>query len=198
MRASLLCLAALTLTGLVSSAHAQPQTPIRVQDFLLLGGNTVTVQDPDAPVSFQMPGGWSLTGGIRWGNHETTLQLFNSQTATRASVYYQYPIQTAIPANLNAALTEGANNKVLQRQRGGLKDYHIRAGSEEISTADGRPVLSFVGEFTGMGKRPMVEYLVRLLAANGKIEFFATMPAQANLPAFVNQLNPIVLSMRMP
>jgi hypothetical protein len=52
--------------------------------------------DPDAPVSFQLAPGWTLAGGMRWGDHETTLRLQGAELLTMVSLYYQYPLQQPI------------------------------------------------------------------------------------------------------
>jgi hypothetical protein len=198
MRTPLLLLAAIALAG-SNCAAAESQTAILAGDFVINDGQGLTtVQDPNAPVLFQLPAGWVLTGGVRWGHHETTLSILDTASRTAASVYYQYPIQSTIPANLDAALISGMEAKVSQRQREGLKDYHIRTGSGRTSVVDGRPALSFVGDFTAPRGQPMSEYMLRVLGANTKAEFFVKLPAAADLSSFVNRLGSIAETLRIP
>jgi hypothetical protein len=198
MRGPLLLFVAIVLVG-TDCAAAEPQTPIVPGDFVINDGHgATTVQDPNAPVSFQLPAGWVLRSGMRWGNHETTLFILDAASGTAATVYYQYPIQSAIPANLDAALIAGMENKVTLRQQEGLKNYHIRSGSGQTSVVDGRPALSFIGDFTAPQGQPMSEYMLRVLGANTKLEFFGKLPAAANLSAFANRLISIAQTLRMP
>jgi hypothetical protein len=200
MRAPIFLFAVIALFG-SDCAAAQPVTPIKTSDFPISDGQGVTtVQDPSAPVSFQLPAGWILVGGVRWGNHETTLSVLDTASGTTASVYYQYPIQSVIPANLDAALAAGMEAKVRQRQdREGLKDYHVRTGSPQTSVVDGRPALSFIGDFTApRSGLPMSEYLLRVLGANTKAEFFVKLPAATDLTSFANRFDSIAQTLRMP
>jgi len=196
MRASILLFAASTL---FAAAAPQPPIPINVHDFIHADSpNSTTVQDPISPVTFELPAGWALTSGVRWGDHETTLQIRDSVTGIYGSIYYQYPIQSAIPTNLDAALNAGMEKKVLQRQqKEGLKDYHVRAGSPQSSVIDGRLALSFIGDFT-LPRGPMSEYNLRILGANGKAEFFVKVPATLDLASFETSLNSIAHSLHLP
>jgi hypothetical protein len=107
MRTLLLLLVAVALAG-SNCAAAEPRTAILAADFVIDDGHGLTtIQDPNASVSFQLPAGWVLTGGVRWGNHETTLSILDTASRTVANVYYQYPIQSTIRANLDAALISG-------------------------------------------------------------------------------------------
>jgi hypothetical protein len=176
-----------------------PATPIRLADFIHDGeqGSTL-VQDPDAPVSFELSPEWILRGGVRWGNHETTLTILDGVSGITATIYYQYPNQAAVPTDLDAALVAGMENKVRQRQQGGLKDYHIRAGSGQTSVVDGRPALSFVGDFTGLRGQAVNEYNLRVIGANTKAEFFVQLPVAADLQSFTQRLIAIAETLRMP
>ena len=186
--------------GLAAGPPASPQTPIVPGDFVVEDGQGVTtIQDPNAPVSFQLPAGWTLLRGVRWGDHETTLFLLDTTSSTAAiTVYYQYPIQSAIPLNLDAALVAGMQNKVKQRQQEGLKNYHIRTGSGQTSVVDGRPALSFIGDFNMPQGQAMSEYMLRVLGANTKAEFFVKVPAAADLGSFSKRLVSIAQTLRMP
>ena len=79
---------AVTIVLVGSLASAQQ---IQVRDFT--GDDSAAVKDPDAPVSFELPQGWSLFSGVRWGDHETTLQLADAESGARLALYYQYPLQ---------------------------------------------------------------------------------------------------------
>jgi hypothetical protein len=196
MRASVFLFAASTL---FAAAPPQPPTPINVHDFVHADTpNSTTVQDPNAPVTFELPAGWALTSGVRWGDHETTLQIRDSVTGIFGSIYYQYPIQSTIPTNLDAALAAGMEKKVLQRQeKEGLKDYRVRAGSPQTSVIDGRLALGFIGDFT-LPRGPMSEYNLRILGTNGKAEFFVKVPATLDVVSFETSLNSIAHSMHLP
>jgi hypothetical protein len=196
MRASILLFAASTL---FAAAPPQPPTPINVHDFVHADTpNSTTVQDPNAPVTFELTAGWALASGVRWGDHETTLQIRDTVTGIFGSIYYQYPIQSAIPTDLDAALAAGMASKVRQRQeKEGLKDYHVRAGSPQTSVVDGRLALSFIGDFT-LPRGAMSEYLLRILGTNGKAEFFVKVPATLDLASFETNLNSIAHSMHLP
>jgi hypothetical protein len=178
----------------------QPQIPILTQDFVRVSGTGSTiVQDPAMPVSFELPAGWYLTTGMRWGTHETTLSIFDNASGATATFYYQYPIVAKIPVDLDAALRAGMEAKVKQRRdREGLKNYHVRAGSVQTSVVDGRPALSFIGDFTGPGRRAMSEYMLRVLGSDAKAEFFVQMPAGADLGAFTTRLSGIIQTLRIP
>jgi hypothetical protein len=197
MRASVLLFAASTL---FAAAAPQPPTPINVHDFVHADTpNSTTVQDPAAPVSFELPAAWALASGVRWGDHETTLQIRDTVTGIFGSIYYQYPIQSAIPSDLDAALAAAMALKVRQRQeKEGLKDYHVRAGSPQSSVVDGRLALSFIGDFTARGGKPMSEYLLKVLGTNGKAEFFVKVPATLDLASFETSLNSIAHSLHVP
>jgi len=187
------------LLGSVCLAQ-QPQIPIVPQDFVRPGGNGSTiVQDPAAPVSFELPAGWFLTTGMRWGTHETTLSILDRASGATATVYYQYPIVAKIPVDLDAALRAGMEAKVKQRRdREGLKNYHVRAGSVQTSVVDGRPALSFIGDFTGPRGQAMNEYMLRVLGSDAKAEFFVHMPARADLGAFTARLGEVIQTLRIP
>ena len=122
------------------SAVAQPQTPIRVEDFTTSGENGITlVKDPLAAVAFQLPKGWVLQRGYRWGDHETTLTLLEVSSGLTASMYYQYPLQTTRSSDPDSAFKGFMNSKVRQRRdRDGLTGYHIREGSVQRRTVADR------------------------------------------------------------
>jgi hypothetical protein len=187
---------------LVQAAPQPPQTRIRVADFTRPGlqGSTI-VQDPEAPISFELPAGWRLSGGVRWGTHETTLTFIDTRSGLWANAYYQYPIANPPAPDLEGVLRFGMENKVKQRQeREGLKDYKIRPDSVQQAVVDGRPALSWVADFTARSPRPqpMTEYMLRYIGANGKADIFTQMPASLDVGAFLNRMMPIIQSLRIP
>ena len=186
------------LLGFTQTA-GKPQ-PVNTQDFLRTDGQgVVTVHDPVAPVSFELPAGWLLTSGVRWGDHETTLALYDTGSHRSSSVYYQYPIQTAVPFDLDAALVAGMERKVKQRQdRERFRDYRIRADSGQTSVVDGRPAFSYVGEFTNARGQAFSEYNMRVIGADTKIEFFAMLPVPEDPVSFAARIAPLIHSLRMP
>ncbi len=73
MRTPFLAIAALALAASAAAQNAAAQNAIDVTTFIkatFAGG--ALIQDPDAPISFQLTPGWVLRSGSRWGNHETT------------------------------------------------------------------------------------------------------------------------------
>jgi len=187
--------------SLLSAAPPPPQTSIRVVDFARPGpqGSTI-VQDPDAPISFELPAGWRLASGMRWGTHETTLTFRDTQSGLWANAYYQYPLQNPPAPDLEGVLRFGMENKVKQRQHEGLKDYRIRPESVQPAVVDGRPALSWVADFTARGPRrqPMTEYMLRYIGANGKADVFTQLPSSFDVGGFVNRMMPIIQSLRIP
>jgi hypothetical protein len=179
-----------------------PETPIRVADWVQPGPNGSTlVQDPQSPISYELPAGWRLTSGVRWGTHETTLTFLDTRSGLWTNAYYQYPLPNPPAANLDSVLRFGMDNKVKQRQdREGLTDYAIRQSSIQQAVVDGRPALSWVADFTGKGPRhpAMVEYMLRYIGANGKADVFTQVPATTDLTAFVERIQPIIQSLRIP
>jgi hypothetical protein len=165
---------AVTLVLVGSLASAQQ---IQVKDFTEDGG--AAVKDPDAPVSFELPQGWSLFSGHRWGDHETTLQLVDAESGTRVALYYQYPLQKTFQ-DARAALHRWIDMKVRQRRGEGLTDYHLQQGSVHDLVVGGQPAESFVGEFTVAGK-PEAEFILHVLGQTAKAHFFLRMaPAQTS------------------
>jgi hypothetical protein len=158
------------------------------------------VQDPVAPVSFELPQGWKLTGGVRWGDHETTLQFFDTQSGQWANAYYQYPLTNPPAPDLDAVLRLGLEKKIRQRNGEGLVDYSIRKDSVQQAIVDGRPALSWVADFTarGPGHPRMTEYMFRYIGANGKADVFTQMPSLMDVGWFVNRMLPIIQSLRIP
>jgi hypothetical protein len=156
------------------------------------------IQDPDAPVSFELPPGWTLSSVTRWGNHETTLSFEETSSGITGALYYQYPLQPPFPKDDAASLRGGMLAKVRQLQREGLTDYHIRADSVQTREVGGQPVLSFVAEFTAQGQS-RVEYMVRVLGKTTKAHFFVQgIPAASDINAFREGFDLIANSLQIP
>jgi hypothetical protein len=188
MKLGIVLSAAIALVG--SSALAQE---IQVTDFTKDGGSVV--KDPDAPVSFQLPQGWKLFGGTRWGDHETTLQLADASSGIRVALYYQYPLQKP-SKDARAALQEGIDAKVRQRQGERMTDYHVQQGSVHDLVVGGHPAASFVGEFTADGK-PEAEFMLRVLGQNTKAHFILMMPAGKDFEALLERLAPLIVTLNI-
>lgn len=189
-------LAGIAIALVSSVALAQP---IQIEDFSHSGANGVMiVKDPVAPLSFELPKGWILVDGARWGNSETTLTLGEIESNRKASLYYQYPIQTPRSSDPDAALKGFVQSKLRQRQNE-LDDYRLREESIQRRTVAGRPAISFLAEFTRSADHaPMNEYFLRLMGAGIKVQFFVTAPAAADLAAFLKRLDGIAETLKIP
>ena len=181
-------------------ATAQQQIPIRIEDFVLPSTDGVTqVKDPVAPLTFKLPPGWQLRGGVRWGNYETTLSLAKASSDLTASLYYQYPLETTRSSDPDIALHGFMQSKVRQRRdREGLRDYAIREATVQRRTVAGRPALSFFADYTGATRVPMVEYVLRLMGASIKAHVFITAPATLNIAPFAKEVDAILESLQIP
>ncbi|HYA16393.1 MAG TPA: hypothetical protein VEF06_02950, partial [Bryobacteraceae bacterium] len=139
--------------------------------------------------------------GVRWGDHETTLTFIDTRSGLWTNAYYQYPLANPPAADLDGVLRFGMDNKVKQRrEREGLTDYTIRQSSIQQSVVDGRPALSWVADFTGKGPLhpAMTEYMLRYIGASGKADVFTQVPATVDLNAFVERIQPVIQSLRIP
>jgi hypothetical protein len=196
MRASILTLAAV---GIFAASICTAQTGIDVSSFVKETTKAGTlIQDPDAPVSFQLRPGWTLKDGSRWRDHETTLLFEEIASGITVSLYYQSPLQTPYLEGPDAALRQGMEDKVLQRQRAGLPDYHIRAESVELRQVGDQPALSFIAEFTSAGQT-RYEYMLRVLGKTVKAHFFVMgIPANEDINAFCKRFEPIAAGLRIP
>jgi hypothetical protein len=178
-----------------------PVTQINLVDWVRSGANGSTlIQDPQAPISLELPAGWELTSGMRWGSHETTLRFIDRSSGLWTNVYYQYPLTNPPAANLDGVLRFGMDSKVKQRQGEGLKDYTIRPARIQQAVVDGRPALSWIADFTDTRRRrlAMTEYMLRYIGTNGKADVFTQVPAATDLNAFIERIQPIIQSLRIP
>jgi hypothetical protein len=177
-----------------------PEPPNRRQRFYQSTTPAGTlIQDPEAPISFQLAPGWALRNGMRWGDHETTLYFVETESEIPTAFYYQHPLQQQSATDPYEALRRAMEAKVHERvDREGMPDYHIRPGSVQKRQVGGRPALSFIAEFTSQGQSK-VEYMVRVLGKNTKGHFFVMgIPASADIDAFSKRLEPIVASLLIP
>jgi hypothetical protein len=171
-----------------------PKVQIRVTDFQKgTAEGPAPVQDPEAPVSLELPPYWALDAGMRWGDHETTLYFHDMRSRVYISLYYQYPLVNALPD-----WDTRIERKIQLRRDSFAKDYHVRPGSVQQSVVDGRPALSFIGEFSLGDGTLRSEYILWVDGANGKAEFFMQLPGTADVAAFLSRLDPIVQSFRIP
>jgi len=195
MRASILTL---TAVGIFAASICTAQTGIDVSSFVKETTKAGTlIQDPDAPVSFQLRPGWTLNDGSRWGDHETTLLFEEIASGITVSLYYQSPLQTPYLEGPDAALRQGMEDKVLQRQRAGLSDYHIRAESVELRQVGDQPALSIIAEASAGQTR--YEYMLRVLGKTVKAHFFVMgIPANEDINAFCKRFEPIAASLSIP
>jgi hypothetical protein len=188
-----------SLSLLAASAVAQ-NPAIDVSTFIKSSTQTGTlVQDPEAPISFQLTPDWQLTEGARWGDHETTLAFVENESQLRVSLYYQYPLQERPSADPYQTLQQAMLAKVRERvERENIAEYHILPTSVQKRQVGGQPALSFIAEFTSQGQT-RVEYMVRILGKNTKAHFFVMgIPATADIDAVCKRLEPIVTSLRIP
>lgn len=195
--------ALLFAAALLSAAPPSPGpvTLINLVDWVRSGANGSTlIHDPEAPISLELPAGWELTSGKRWGDHETTLTFIDRHSGLWVNTYYQYPLTNPPAANLDGVLRFGMDSKVKQRQGEGLKDYTIRPASIQQAVVDGRPALSWIADFTGKSPRrgAMTEYMLRYIGANGKADVFTQVPAATDVNAFIARMQPIIESLRIP
>ncbi len=198
MRAAFLSFTASVL--LASAAAAQPQTPIRVENFATSGPQGITfVKDPEAPVSFRLPNGWVLIEGVRWGDHETTLKIKEVYSNLVVSFYYQFPLMTPRSPDPDKSFQGALQSKIRQRQREGLIDYHVREGSVQRRTVTGHPAQSFFADFTGIAQgEPYTEYMLNVRGANIKTLFFVTEPATVDLDSFAKRLDAVAETLNIP
>jgi hypothetical protein len=175
------------------SAAVKPQQ-IHVTDFTQDGSSAV--KDPDAPVSFQLPQGWKLLGGTRWGDHETTLQLVDAESGIMVALYYQYPLQKPYK-DARASLLGGIDAKVRQRQGEGTMDYHVQSGSVHDLVVGGHPAASFVAEFTAADGTPEAEFMLRVLGEKTKAHFFLTMANGTDFRALLERLAPLMVTLNV-
>jgi len=197
MRAAFLSFTASVL--MASAVAAQPQTPIRIENFTSSGAQGVTlVKDPEAPVSFRLPNGWVLLEGVRWGNHETTLKIKEVYSNLVASFYYQFPLLTPRSPDPDKSFQGALQSKIRQRQREGLIDYHVREGSVQRRTVTGHPAQSFFAEFTGAQGDPWAEYMLNVRGANIKTLFFVTEPSTVDLDSFAKRLDAVADTLDIP
>jgi hypothetical protein len=195
-----LLLPVIAALSLGSSAAAQP---VRVEDFTRSTSDDgiTTIKDPVAPISFKLPPGWRLSGGSRWGNYETTLILTEAESGTSASLYYQYPLETARSSDADIALQGFMQSKVRQRRdREGLKDYEIRQNTVRRRTIAGRPALSFYAAYTTVDENrvPMTEYVARLMGESIKAHCFVAAPSAVDITPFVKRLDAVMESLDIP
>jgi hypothetical protein len=197
VRALFLTFAAIGL--LATSAAAQTaQTDIDISTFIKSATQGWTViQDPEAPVSFQLAPGWNLDRGIRWGDHETTLWFGQAGSRITVALYYQSPLAQPYPQNAAAFLRQGMDAKVAQRQGEGFADYHVRPDSIQTLQVGGQPALSFIAEFNN-GRQARAEYMLRVLGKSTKAHFFVMGIPAEDIAAFVKSFDPIAETLRIP
>jgi len=197
MRAAFFSFAVLVL--LPSVAAAQPQNDIRIKDFTSSGPNGVTlVKDPEAPVSFQLPNGWVLVDGYRWGDHETTLRIKEVYSNLIASFYYQYPLRTPRNPDPNVSFRGALQSKIRQRQREGAIDYRVRDASVLRRTVTGHPAQSFFADYTGKQGEPWTEYMLNVRGGDIKTLFFVSEPATVDLESFAKRLDAVAGTLDIP
>ena len=197
MRALFLTFAAIGL--LTTSAPAQNRD-IDISAFIRNTSQAGTlIQDPAAPISFQLAPGWSLKNGIRWGDHESTLWFVEAASGITVALYYQSPLHPPFPGDAAAALRQGMEAKVLQRQRdNGISDYRVLPDSIQTRQVGGQPALSFIAQFTNSGGNTVGEYMVRVLGKSTKAHFFVVGIPANDISAFCRRLDPITESLRIP
>ena len=179
---------AIVLFGSLASAQQ-----IQVRDFT--GDGSASVKDPDAPVSFELPQGWRLVSGHRWGDHETTLQLTDAESGTRLALYYQYPLQKTF-TDARVALHQWIDLKVRQRRGEGLTDYRVQPGSVRDLVVGAQPAESFVGEFTAAGK-PEGEFILHVLGQTTKAHFFLRIAPGTDFEALLRRLAPLMVTLNI-
>src|SRR5689334_19247403 len=77
---------------------------IQRDDFVKRQSDGIVIQDPDAPISFRLPEGWTLLKGERWGDHETTLWFRDANSHLMLTLYYQYPLNPRTDGDAVVAL----------------------------------------------------------------------------------------------
>jgi hypothetical protein len=175
------------VTGKSEEGPSKPELTTFVKD-----GNVI--QDPDFPVSFQLPPGWTLTEISRREDGQTTVSFEETQSKRKASVYYQ---RAQPSANPDATLRKSMEDRV--RQRLVIDEgYHIRPESVQKRRVGGHPALSYVGEYQDVRGRRVAQYFVRVLGKNSLAQFIVSIPSKADIADFCQRFNPIVDSLRIP
>jgi hypothetical protein len=155
------------------------------------------IQDPDAPVSFHLAPGWTLTHTVRGSDHYTRLEFAETASNADAQLYY-YPREGAYPADTEAALRQFMQAKSLERRgREGMSDYHVRPGSVQLRTVGGHPAIGFVGDYTLKGES-LVDYTVRVLGKDIWAEFKVIVPAKEDIDDLRKRFDPMVNSLQIP
>jgi tetratricopeptide (TPR) repeat protein len=155
------------------------------------------IQDPDAPISFRLAPGWILKQSTRGGVHQTMLTFAETKSQITAYLYYDL-LQGPYPADTDAALREGMEDKVRERRgREGMKDYRIRPGSVQMRLVGDHPAISFIGEYALHGQS-LADYTVQVLGKSIRAEFEASNPPAADIDDFRKRFDLIVDSLRIP
>ena len=182
---------------LTCSAAEPAQIPVE-----LFSADGSTIKDPEAPVSLKLPAGWNLVSASRSGNHETTLMFLDQTTHRVLSLNYQFPIQDAYPADPEAFLAQGMNEKVVKRQgEAGLADYKVRSASVKQQTVNTHPALGFTADYTArgpLGPQPMVEYMLKTVTNTMKAHFFSDVPAGVETEEFLTRLDSLTQTLNIP
>jgi hypothetical protein len=160
-------------------------------------------RDSQYGVSLSVPPWWWFTAVRRWGDHENTLQLWEQGSQARAALYYKIftTPQQLTPNETDKQLLRQITAKARQRKREGLEDYHVRENSYEQRMVNGRPAISWVGDYTEHGKngkkKNMSEYLVRVRSDKVNALFFASMPTE-ELDHFREDFDNVIETLEIP
>jgi hypothetical protein len=154
--------------------------------------------DSQYGVSLSVPSWWWFTTVIRWGDHENTLQFWEQGSQARVALYYKIftTPQRLNPNEMEQLLLRQMTAKAKQRKREGLEDYHVRRNSYAQRMINGRPAISWVGDYTEHGKN-MSEYLVRVRSEKVNALFFASMPTE-ELDNFREEFDNVVETLEIP
>jgi len=162
------------------------------------GGNgPVEFKDPEFAVSVAVPPRWKVGRAFRWGDHETTAQVFDDQSTRAGSLYFR--IAASATHSEEAAyrlLLTKADDKAAQRIAAGWTDYQIRPGSVVRRKVGGRPAVSCIADYT-LEDAKWVEYLTWVSGDNASALVFIQAP-KSELDTVRRRLDPIIDTLKLP
>jgi hypothetical protein len=156
------------------------------------------VQEPDSPVSFRLPAGWSVANVNHWGDHQTTIRFRQTTEGLGYSLYYQFPANPPVSGDPYAELDTAIQDKVRERQtEEGMADYRVRPESARKLEIGGLPAITFIADYTANGA-PYQEYLLRVIGKSCRAQFFFSLPGGLDVQYAIQRLEPIAATLRIP
>jgi hypothetical protein len=156
------------------------------------------VQEPNSPVSFRLPAGWSVANVNHWGDHQTTIRFRQTTEGLGYSLYYQFPANPPVGGDPSAELDTAIPNQVHERQtEEGVADYRVRPESVRKLEIGGLPAISFLADYR-KNEAPYQEYLLRVIGKSCRAQFFFSLPAGLDVEYAIRRLEPIAATLRIP